>query len=102
MHAGPSEPDIGVRGLAPPEMDEAERAHALRSIAMFWGPGGFGSADDVDIFESCQTACANPAPEWALFTRGLAGHRPPAPHDHVGSREIWTRWHQVRAPGAPS
>src|SRR5579872_5820060 len=100
--AGPGKLDIRMWGLVPSELDEAERAHALRSIAMFWGPGGFGSADDVDILESCQTACANPEPEWSIVTRGLAVDRAARLDDDVGSREFWKRWHEVVAPEAPA
>jgi benzoate/toluate 1,2-dioxygenase alpha subunit len=100
--AGPGKLDIEMWGLIPSEMDEAEREHALRSIAMFWGPGGFGSADDVDILESCQTACANPEPEWSIVSRGMVADRAARFDDDIGSREFWKRWHAAIAPDAPA
>ena len=90
--------DVNSWALMPSDLDEDDRAYALRSVAAFWGPGGFGSADDVDILESCQMAFTNREAEWSLVSRGMLADRPPRFDDDLAAREFWKRWGEIVAP----
>ena len=96
--SGPGALDVNSWGLIPGELDEQERAFALRSISQFWGPGGFGSADDVDILESCQMAFANHEMNWSIASRGMLVDRPARFDDDLAAREFWTQWQAIVAP----
>ncbi|MGH7004603.1 MAG: SRPBCC family protein, partial [Alphaproteobacteria bacterium] len=48
---------------------------AVRFLTNLNSPASMILADDIEIFERCQTGLANPAPEWLDHSRGLATDR---------------------------
>jgi len=43
----------------------------MRIVERFWGPCGFGSPDDLEIFERFQGAMSDNAPQWLMISRGM-------------------------------
>ncbi len=81
----------------------------LRVHEHFYGPGGFGAPDDLEIFERNQAGLAAQADPWLLLTRGQArqrldeaGHLIGQATDEVSQRGFWRRWRQSMVAGAPA
>jgi hypothetical protein len=86
--------DVTIWSLLPSELEAPARDFALKAFTLFWGPAGFGSADDVDILESCQSAFANREAEWSDISRGMLNDRPAKFDDELPAREFWKQWQQ--------
>jgi phenylpropionate dioxygenase-like ring-hydroxylating dioxygenase large terminal subunit len=74
----------------------------LREHEWFFGPAGFGSPDDVDIFERQQLALQARASEWLILRRGLhrerveeGGIRTSHIADEGHVRGIWQHYRQL-------
>jgi phenylpropionate dioxygenase-like ring-hydroxylating dioxygenase large terminal subunit len=52
---------------APAEANELR----LRIVERFWGPCGFGSPDDLEIFERFHAGLDEAEPQWLMISRGL-------------------------------
>lgn len=78
----------------------------MRAHERFYGPSGFGSPDDIEIFVSCQTGVRASAIDWILLSRGqhreraengeLIGHST----DETPARSIYREWKRLMANGA--
>jgi len=74
-------------------------ARRLRVHEHFYGPGGFGAPDDLEIFERNQQGLAADGDPWLLLQRGTererlddAGHRVGQATDEVTQRGFWRQW----------
>lgn len=64
---------------------------ALDEYHIFQGPGGFGTPDDVEALESCQTGFgAAREVEWSDISRGM--HRLTRSNDELQMRAFWRQW----------
>jgi benzoate/toluate 1,2-dioxygenase subunit alpha len=63
---------------------EALNQGRYRAHERFYGPSGFGSPDDVEIFVSNQTGVQARGVEWALMSRGMHRERLNADGERVG------------------
>jgi benzoate/toluate 1,2-dioxygenase alpha subunit len=73
----------------------------LRAHERFYGPSGFGSPDDIEIFVSCQTGVAASGVDWILLSRGqhrertengeLVGHST----DETPTRSLYREWKRL-------
>jgi phenylpropionate dioxygenase-like ring-hydroxylating dioxygenase large terminal subunit len=79
---------------APQEVNELRR----RIVERFWGPCGFGSPDDLEIFERFHSALSDRAPQQLLIGRGLQreeavdGGRRARGSDEGPIRSFYRRW----------
>ncbi len=75
-------------------------ARRLRVHEHFYGPGGFGAPDDLEIFERNQAGLAAATDPWLLLSRGRdrerieegTGHVVGQATDEVSQRGFWRRW----------
>jgi benzoate/toluate 1,2-dioxygenase alpha subunit len=77
----------------------------LRAHERFYGPSGFGSPDDIEIFVSCQTGVKASGIDWILLSRGqhretrengeVIGHST----DETPTRSIYREWKRLMANG---
>jgi hypothetical protein len=79
--------------LAPRDERADLRAYRMELSLAFLGPGGFGTADDIEAIESSQTGFQIPEVEWSDLSRGM--HRAPREDDEIGPRTFWREWHAV-------
>jgi benzoate/toluate 1,2-dioxygenase alpha subunit len=80
---------------------DAMNAARLRAHERFFGPGGFGTPDDVEMFLNCEAGLAGRAVEWVRMDRGLhraerrdrseAGHST----DETPQRAAYRRWREL-------
>lgn len=68
-------------------------AYRLEGAAMFLGPGGFGTPDDIEALESCQAGFGAPELQWSDISRGM--HRLPRSDDELAARGFWRQWHAL-------
>src|SRR5262249_15442435 len=68
-------------------------AYRLESAALFLGPGGFGTPDDIEALESCQIGFGAPEVEWSDLSRGM--RRVPRSDDELAARGFWRQWHAL-------
>jgi hypothetical protein len=80
---------------APDEVNEGW----LRSQERFYGPSGYGMADDIEVFEMSQQGMEGSAVEWLLFERSLHTERLLAggeycspPMGETPQRAFWRAW----------
>lgn len=80
---------------------EANRAR-LRIHEHFQGPAGFGSPDDVEVWERIQDGARAGSDPWVLVNRGLNretrtedGHRSSHVTDETGMREGYAMWKRM-------
>lgn len=89
--------------LLPKGADEQTRSRILRDHEIFYGPAGFGSADDVEVAFDRVTAgleCSASTADWTLMSRGLhreeidetTGIRVGRSSDEVPQRAYLRRW----------
>jgi benzoate/toluate 1,2-dioxygenase alpha subunit len=113
--------DTHIRSIRPVAVDRTEvslRVYALdgvpdelnegryRAHERFYGPSGFGSPDDIEIFLSCQTGLGADGIDWILMSRGL--HREEAidgelvghSTDETPTRSIYREWKRLMQDGA--
>ena len=91
------------------QVPKAINAARLRVHEHFYGPGGFGAPDDLEIFERNQAGLAARADPWLLLSRGLHrqrldedGHLIGQATDEVSQRGFWRRWLQSMSAPAPT
>ncbi len=62
-----------VKGYAflPVGANDATRDDALRKYEIFYGPVGFGTPDDIEVFEACMAGYACEAAPWNDLSRGI-------------------------------
>ena len=73
----------------------------LDNFVSFLGPAGFGSPDDIEMLEICQSAAQHTPVEWSEISKGLNvdsndrryGSGPPV--DEVQMQAYWTQWDMV-------
>lgn len=81
----------------------------LRSHERFFGPAGFGTPDDVEMFVNCENGMRGRAVQWVRLDRGL--HRERAQNDaltghstdETPQRSAYRRWRAIMqdAPSGP-
>jgi hypothetical protein len=92
----PTAPDqMEVRAWALGPVDEDPRLLAVRleGYQLFLGPGGFGTADDVEVLEACQEGFAVKEVEWSDVSRGMQRDGPRLFTDELHLRAFWREWH---------
>jgi hypothetical protein len=75
----------------------------LRAHERFFGPAGFGTPDDVEMFVNCDAGLRATAVEWVRLDRGLhrsrtdgsaeTGHST----DETPQRALYRRWRDLMA-----
>ena len=81
----------------PDAMNEAR----LRAHERFFGPAGFGTPDDVEMFVNCENGVRGRAVEWVRQDRGLhreaadAGQRVAHSSDETPQRSAYRQWRAV-------
>jgi phenylpropionate dioxygenase-like ring-hydroxylating dioxygenase large terminal subunit len=87
----------------PPEMN----AYRLRAHEAFYGPGGSGAPDDLEMFERNQMGLKAQLDPWLLLSRGLGqewrdtdGTLVGQMTDELPQRAFWRQWKSVLAEGA--
>lgn len=96
--------------LLPKDADDATRARILRDHELFYGPSGFGSADDIEVgFDRVTRGieCSASSADWALMARGLhrevvdeeRGIRIGRSSDEVPQRAYLRRWLELMEGG---
>jgi len=96
---GPDLMRITAWAMGPSDESAELRAMRLDNFVSFLGPAGFGSPDDIEMLEICQTAAEHTPLEWSEISKGLgtgdlrlvAG----APDDEVQMQAYWTQWDLV-------
>lgn len=76
----------------------------LRSQERFYGPAGYGQADDVEIFSLNQQGLAGTALEWLILERGIETDQRVEDGDYHGmpaseapQRALWREWKRLMA-----
>jgi p-cumate 2,3-dioxygenase alpha subunit len=94
----PDEMEVLQWELAPRDEIPELRASRLDASAVFLGPGGFGSPDDVEALESCQHGFGAVEVGWSDISRGL--HREvPRSDEELQMRGFWRAWAAAMAEG---
>ncbi|WP_068076643.1 aromatic ring-hydroxylating oxygenase subunit alpha [Novosphingobium lentum] len=97
-----SENRIRVTAWAMGPTDESDTLRAMRldNFVSFLGPAGFGSPDDIEMLELCQTAASHTPVEWSEISKGFGKSEDPchasgAPDDEIQMQAYWTMWDRV-------
>jgi len=99
----PEAPDmmkVTAWALGPSDESPELRAMRLDNFVSFLGPAGFGSPDDIEMLEICQTAAEHTPIEWSEISKGMNGAEDlrsahGAPDDEVQMQAYWTQWDLV-------
>jgi p-cumate 2,3-dioxygenase subunit alpha len=91
--AAPGQMDVVQWELVPREERADLRAYRMEFSLTFLGPGGFGTPDDVEALESCQSGFRSGGVEWSDISRGM--HREPLDDDEMQMRTFWRQWHAM-------
>lgn len=94
---GPGFMRITAWALGPSDESEELRAMRLDNFVSFLGPAGFGSPDDIEMLEICQSAANHTPVEWSEISKGLSSegdlrYVSGAPDDEVQMQAYWTQW----------
>lgn len=89
----PGEMEVNQWEFVPRREREDMTAYRLEGAALFLGPGGFGTPDDVEALESCQIGFSAPEVEWSDISRGM--QRVPRSDDELAARGFWRQWHAL-------
>ena len=89
----PGEMEVNQWEFVPRRERAALTAYRLEGAAMFLGPGGFGTPDDIEALESCQIGFGAPEVEWSDISRGM--QRLPRSDDELAARGFWRQWHAL-------
>jgi benzoate/toluate 1,2-dioxygenase alpha subunit len=113
--------DTHIRAIRPVSVDRTEvylYVYALKGVPealnegryraheRFYGPSGFGSPDDIEIFVSCQTGVNATGVDWVMLNRGQHrerienGARIGHSTDESPTRAIYREWKRLMANGA--
>ena len=79
--------------LVPRHEREDLRAYRMEGALTFQGPGGFGTPDDIEALESCQTGFRAREVEWSDASRGM--RREARDDDELTARGFWRQWHAL-------
>jgi p-cumate 2,3-dioxygenase subunit alpha len=79
--------------LVPRQEREDLTRYRLDGAATFQGPGGFGTPDDIEALESCQTGYRAHEVEWSDISRGM--RREARSDDELTARGFWRQWHAM-------
>ncbi|MGH7905534.1 MAG: hypothetical protein ACREP6_02800, partial [Candidatus Binataceae bacterium] len=80
----------------------------LRSHEVFYGPGGLGAPDDVEMFARCSLGIRVKGREWIEFNRGVHrekfenGERVGQITDEIPQRAFYRQWRELMAASAPA
>ena len=89
-----------LKGVPDPLNQSRYRAHER-----FYGPSGFGSPDDIEIFVSCQTGVNATGVDWVMMNRGQHrerienGARIGHSTDESPTRAIYREWKRLMTNG---
>ena len=89
----PGEMEVNQWEFVPRREHDDLTAYRLEGAAVFLGPGGFGTPDDIEALESCQIGFAAPEIEWSDISRGM--QRVPRSDDELAARGFWRQWHAL-------
>ncbi len=97
---GPDMMRVTAWALGPRDESPELRAMRLDNFVSFLGPAGFGSPDDIEMLEICQTALEHTPIEWNEISKGMApgGDRRTitgAPDDEIQMQAYWTQWDMI-------
>jgi p-cumate 2,3-dioxygenase alpha subunit len=88
--------------MGPSDESPALRAMRLDNFVSFLGPAGFGSPDDIEMLEICQSAAKHTPVEWSEISKGMSTnadedllHRSGAPDDEIQMQAYWTMWDRI-------
>lgn len=101
----PIAPDLTEVTIYPYELKGAPEAFnegMLRSQERFYGPAGYGMADDLDIFARNQQGLAGSQVDWMIMERGIetdelmdSGDYRGLPASEAPQRALWREWHRL-------
>ncbi len=90
---------------APSEVNEGW----LESQERFYGPSGYGMADDLEVFNMSQQGMEGSALEWLIFERALdtekrgdSGEFQSSPMGETPQRAFWRAWKRAMSPAHSS
>ena len=86
--------DVTAWALCPRDQAPEDRAAALHSFLLFFGPGGFATPDDIEMLEQCQRHFATDETRFTDCSRGMT-REAPAYDDDLPLRAFWRRWQQL-------
>ena len=86
--------------LGPSDESPELRAMRLDNFVSFLGPAGFGSPDDIEMLEICQTAAEHAPIEWSEISKGMSDdpdplHHAGRPDDEIQMQAYWTQWNRI-------
>lgn len=100
----PVNPTESIVSMVPTILDgapDAMNAARLRAHERFFGPAGFGTPDDVEMFVNCGSGLQARGVEWVRMDRGLhreqqsAADRVSHSTDEVPQRSAYRRWREL-------
>ena len=78
----------------------------LRSQERFYGPAGYGQADDAEVFSLNQQGLAGTALDWLILERGIetdvldeSGDYRGMPASEAPQRALWREWTRLMGEG---
>ncbi len=95
---GPGRIHVRAWGFAHKGEDPELLKIRLDNFNNFLGPAGFGSADDIEMLELCQTGIEHSPTEWTELSKGMDTTAPDlrlqtgAPDDECQMQAYWTQW----------
>jgi p-cumate 2,3-dioxygenase alpha subunit len=97
---GPDFMRVTAWAIGPKEESAALREIRLDNFVSFLGPAGFGSPDDIEMLEICQTGNAHSPIEWSEISKGFPGegdlmHTTGRPDDENHIQSYWIQWDRV-------
>jgi p-cumate 2,3-dioxygenase alpha subunit len=97
---GPDFIKVTAWALGPSDESSELRAMRLDNFVSFLGPAGFGSPDDIEMLEICQTAAEHTPVEWSEISKGMSDAADPlhvtgSPDDEIQMQAYWTQWDRI-------
>jgi len=97
---GPDFMRVTAWAIGPKEESDELRRLRLDNFISFLGPAGFGSPDDIEMLELCQTGNAHSPIEWSEICKGFTGegdvlHAQGRPDDENHIQAYWTQWDRI-------
>lgn len=102
----PVSPSQTIVTMAPTLLDgvsDEMNVARLRAHERFFGPAGFGSPDDVEMFVNCESGLRAESVEWVRMDRGLHRERAEGASlvghstDEAPQRALYRRWRELMA-----
>ena len=88
--------EVDSWGFMPAGEPAEVRKSRLENFISFLGPAGFGTPDDVEALEGCQTGYRCDPQAWSDVSRGMQRARPVS-SDELQMRSFWRQWRDVLA-----